>query len=67
MREPFETEVHGPILSRRFTIRLDDGWYLVRRSPGKYHATPIDGWRIWWWRFVTLTEATWHGFGSIRL
>lgn len=67
MRESFTRPVEGPVLSRKFCCRLDDGWYLVRRNINSYHCTPIDGWRVWWWQFLVHIEATWRGFGYIRI
>lgn len=58
-------EREAPVLSRRFCCRLDDGWYLVERTPSAYHCTPIDGWHMWWWRFrANIVEATWRGIGT---
>lgn len=67
MREEFFSRpVVGPVFSRRFTIRLDDGWYRVEREPHAYHSYPIDGWRVWWWRIRVNLESIWNGFGTIR-
>lgn len=66
-RKPFMSVIDGPFLSKRFVCKLNDGWYLIRRTPLAYHGRPIDGWRVWWWKFVTIVEATWRGFGMLRL
>jgi len=66
-RTSFSIPITGPILSRRFTYRLKDGWYLIERNGNAYTGTPINGWRILWWRVMTATEMTLWSFGTIRL
>ena len=66
-RTSFSIPITGPILSRRFTYRLNDGWYLIERNGNTYTGTPIDGWRVLWWRVMTATEMTLWSFGTIRL
>jgi len=65
-RKPYSVPITGPVLRRRFTCKLNDGWWLIEHSANKYHLTPIDGWRVWWWRFRVTAYATWQGFGTFR-
>lgn len=48
--ERFIMKIEGPVLCRRFMVKLDGDWYLVNRKPDRYIAEPISGWRVWLWR-----------------
>ncbi|AYQ99987.1 hypothetical protein PBI_NEBKISS_46 [Mycobacterium phage Nebkiss] len=63
-RAAFTQPVSGPILCDMFTIKMDDGWYLVRRTPNECHCEPIDGWHVLKWRLWVNLRAIWRGMGT---
>lgn len=65
-RKPFISLTNTPIVSKRFVCKLNDGWYLIKRAPLAYHGRPIDGWRVWWWKFTTNAMGAWRGFWLSR-
>ncbi len=65
-RKAFISLTNTPIVSNRFVCKLNDGWYLIKRAPSAYHGRPIDGWRVWWWKFATHVTGAWQGFWLSR-
>ena len=52
-----------PVLSKRFTVHLDDGWFLLTRLPDRYRAVPISGfWTVLGWRLRVNARGVWDAW-----